>query len=205
LLYLKGAYINIVHKKSSFEGRMFFYLVMACIPGALVGFLLEGSLEDLFRSNYILIAITLAVMGIIIYLGDKYADIKYKNQTKFEDLNFIKTFLIGISQALAIIPGFSRSGTTIVTARLLGVSKEAAAKFTFLLSTPVIFGATIFKFKELVLNFNLQILVGIITATIVGLITIKFLLEYVKTKSFAIFAYYRFIIAGIIIIKVLMG
>ena len=114
-----------------------------------------------------------------------------------------QTFLIGLSQALAVIPGFSRSGTTILAARLMGVSRSAAAKFTFLLSVPIIFGATVLKIPEFISGFNPSLIVGIIVSAIVGVISIKFLLKYVKTHDFAIFAYYRIIIATVVIVKVI--
>ncbi len=204
LVYLKGVFEKIVHKKSSFENNIFWYLVVATIPGALIGILLEETIENVFRENVVVIAITLAIMGVLIYLGDKFADKKYKKQTSFENLTFKQTFIIGLSQAFAVIPGFSRSGTTILTGRLLGITREAAAKFTFLLSAPIIFGAAILKAKELFLGFNLELIVGIVTAAIVGIIAIKFLLGYIKNNGFAVFAYYRIIIAIIVLIKVFL-
>lgn len=205
IIYLKGVFERFVHKKSSFENNMFWYLVVATIPGALIGILLENPIETIFRTNMTLIACTLAIMGVLIYIGDKYAEKKYKKQTNFEELTFKQTLIIGLSQALAVIPGFSRSGTTILSARLMGITREASAKFTFLLSAPIIFGAAIVKAKELVVGFNLELAVGIITAAIVGIIAIKFLLSYIKNKGFAIFAYYRIIIAAIVLIKVFVG
>lgn len=205
LVYLNGVYQKVVHKKSSFENNMFWYLVAATIPGALIGFLFETPIETIFRTNMVLIASTLAIMGIFIYLGDKYAEKKYKNQTEFKQLTFKQTFLIGMSQAFAVIPGFSRSGTTILTARLLGITREAAAKFTFLLSAPIIFGAAAVKVKDLISGFNIELVVGVLTAAIVGIVAIKFLLSYIKDKGFAIFAYYRIIIAIIVLLKVFLG
>lgn len=205
LVLFKGVFNKVVYKKSSRENSMFWYLVIATIPAAIIGILLEDPIESIFRTNLVLISITLAVMGILIYLGDKYADKKFKKQTDFEHMTLKQSFIIGMSQALAVIPGFSRSGTTILASRLMGITREAAAKFTFLLSTPVIFGAAILKSKELILGFNLELVVGIITAAIVGVISIKFLLSYIKNKGFAIFAYYRVIIAIIVLIKVFVG
>lgn len=203
LQLLKGVFNKVVHKKNSFENKMFWYLVIATIPGALIGKLLEDYVENIFRNLIPVIAIALAVMGVLIYVGDKWAKKHYKNPTEYEDMTLKQTFLIGLSQALAIFPGFSRSGTTILTGRLLGVSKEACAKFTFMLSTPIIFGATALKFGSLVNEFNINLVVGIVTAAIFGILSIKFLLNYIKKKDFAIFAYYRLIFALIILIKVI--
>ena len=109
-----------------------------------------------------------------------------------------------MSQALAIIPGFSRSGTTILTARLMGISRSGAAKFTFLLSTPIIFGAAILKVKDLFIGFNISVLIGILTSAIVGIISIKFLLRYIKNNDFSVFAFYRILIAIIVITKLII-
>lgn len=199
-----GACNKVIHKKNSFNNKMFWFLVFATIPGAVIGKLFEEPIENFLRSNYVLIATSLAVMGILIYIGDKWAAKKYKGkETEFEKLTLKQTFIIGLSQALAVIPGFSRSGTTILTARLMGVSRSAAAKFTFLLSVPIIFGATVLKIPEFISGFNPSLIVGIIVSAIVGVISIKFLLKYVKTHDFAIFAYYRIIIATVVIVKVI--
>lgn len=200
----KGAITNIGKKRKKFEGRMFWYIVIATIPGALCGFLLEDVIDSLVRGNVLIISCLLAVMGVLIYIGDKWAEEHYKEPLKYKDMKFRETFIIGLSQALAIIPGFSRSGTTILAARLMGISREAAAKFTFLLSTPIIFGAAVVKCGTLVSNFNISIIVGIVTAAIVGILSIKFLLKYIKTNDFSIFAYYRVIIAIIVIIKLIV-
>lgn len=199
----KGAFNKVVYKKNSFNNKMFWFLVLATIPGALIGKLFEEPIENILRSNYVIIAIALAVMGILIFLGDKWAAKKYKNkETDFEHLTLKQTFIIGLSQALAVIPGFSRSGTTILTARLMGVSRSAAAKFTFLLSVPIIFGATVLKLPDMITGFSLDLIVGIIVSAVVGVISIKFLLRYIKKHDFAIFAYYRVIIAIIVLVKV---
>lgn len=200
----KGAIEGVTKKKKSFEGRMFWYLVLATIPGAFVGMFFEDIIDNVVRGNVLIIAILLAIMGIFIYLGDKWAEQHYKKETGYKELSLKQTFIIGMSQALAIIPGFSRSGTTILTARLMGISREAAAKFTFLLSTPIIFGAFIVKADVLLANFSVAIIVGIVTSAIVGVLSIKFLLKYIKTNDFSIFAYYRVIIALIVIIKLII-
>lgn len=132
-------------------------------------------------------------MGIILYFVDKYS----KSETEYKDLNLKQTFLIGLSQALAFIPGVSRSGITMTTGRLLGVKRESAARISFMLSAPIVLGATIYKFKDFV--FDLSFVVGLMTSFIVGMLVIKFLLEYLKKGSFKIFAIYR-IILGLIII-----
>lgn len=204
LSLFKGAFKNIKSKKKTFEGKMFWYLVIATIPGALVGFVFEDVIDSVVRGNVLIIALLLAFMGIFIYIGDKWSEVHFKKPKEYKELNFKDTFIIGLSQALAVIPGFSRSGTTILAARLMGISREAAAKFTFLLSTPIIFGAAIVKSGTLIANFNITIITGIVTAAIVGILSIKFLLRYIKTNDFTIFAYYRVIIAIIVIVKLII-
>lgn len=201
---IKGAYNRVVHKKQSFNNKMFWYIVIATIPGALIGKIFEEPIENVFRKSPIMIALALGIMGIFIYLGDKYAEKKYKGkEITYEKLSLKNTFIIGLSQAFAVIPGFSRSGTTILAARLMGVSREAAAKFTFLLSFPIILGAAVLKFKEIIIGFNIELVIGVIVSAIVGILAIKFLLKYIKNNDFAVFALYRIILAIIVIIKVI--
>jgi len=198
-LLFMGACQKVIHGKDSFNNKMFWYLVIATIPGALLGILLDDLVEGFFRKQIWLIASALAIMGVLIYLGDRFADKHYKLETDFKHISLKQAFLIGLSQALAIIPGFSRSGTTILTARLMGLSKSAATKFTFLLSVPIIAGATLLEAGNL--EFTLETLMGIFVAFIVGLLTIKFLLSYIKKHDFSVFAIYRVIFAIIILVK----
>ena len=199
----KGAFNKVFKKKDSFENKMFWYLVLATIPGALVGFLFEDIVENVVRGNVFIIALVLAVVGVLIYLGDKWASKHYKKETSFEQMSLKQTFLIGLSQALAVIPGFSRSGTTILTGRLLGVSRDAVAKFTFLLSTPIIFGAAIVHITDLVITK--EVIIGIITSALVGIVCIKFLLSYIKKHDFSIFAVYRVLLALAVIVKLIFS
>ena len=121
--------------------------------------------------------------------------------TDYEHMTLKQTFLIGLSQALAFIPGVSRSGITMTTARAMGIKRESAAKYSFMLSAPIVLAATIFKAKDFV--FGLPFFVGVLTSFIVGIFVIKFLLNYLKTGSFKGFAIYR-IIFGLIIIAILV-
>lgn len=194
-----GAVNKVTKGKSSFENKMFWYLVIATIPGALLGYLLEDMVENVFRTKIWLIALALAIMGILIYIGDKWADQHYKIETDFKHISLPQAFIVGLSQALAIIPGFSRSGTTILAARLIGLSKKAATKFTFLLSVPIIAGAAVLKVTELTLN--LETIIGVLVSFVVGVFSIKFLLNYIKKHDFSVFAVYRVVFAIIILVK----
>ncbi len=189
---IKGGYEKVVKKKDSTDGRMFWYIVLATIPGGIIGFILDKFASDILTQP-VIIAIALIVMGIILYLVDKNA----KSNVKYENMTLKQTFLIGLSQALAFIPGVSRSGVTMTTGRLLGVSREATAKYSFMLSAPIVLAATVFKLKDFV--FTLPFFIGVFVSFIVGLFVIKFLLNYLKKGSFKIFAIYR-VIVGILIL-----
>lgn len=179
------------------EGRMFWYLVVATVPGGIAGLALETVIENFVRSQILIIALGLALMGIILY----YVDKKAAQIVNFKEITFKQAILIGIAQALALIPGVSRSGITMTTGRLLGFTREAAAKFSFLLATPIIAGAALKQTPGIVHNIaNPLFLIGSITSAIMGLISIGFLLKYLQRHNFAIFAVYRLAIAAITII-----
>jgi undecaprenyl-diphosphatase len=182
----------------SIEGRLFWYLVAASVPGAIGGFLLEKKAETVFRSP-ILIAIMLISMGILLYWADR---ISAKN-VEIRNITFGTSILIGISQTLAIIPGVSRSGITMTTGLLMGITREGAARFSFLLSTPIIFGAAMVKLPHVISNssvISINFTIGMVVSCITGIISIGFLLRYVQTKDFLPFAWYRFILGVLVII-----
>lgn len=188
------------------EGKILWYLIIATIPAAVAGVLFEDVITNIIRNNYYVIAIALAVMGIIIYLADKYS-----RETKdIKKLSLKDSFLIGCSQVFALIPGFSRSGTTIAAARTLGVKREAAAKFSFFLSAPVICGAVVLQLIDkstwAIISANAQIfIIGIIISFVIGLICIKYLLKYLQNHNFKIFMIYRVIIAIVVILLTIIG
>lgn len=192
---IKGGYDQVIKKKKTPEGRMFWYIVFATIPGGIIGFILDKFLEDTLTKP-IIIAIALIIMGIVLYIVDK----KSKKVTDYENMTLKQTFLIGLSQALAFIPGVSRSGVTMTTARAMGVKRESAAKYSFMLSAPIVLAATIFKAKDFV--FSIPFFIGVFASFIVGIFVIKFLLNYLQKGSFKWFAVYR-VIFGILILAIL--
>ena len=182
------------------EGKIFWYIIVATITAAIVGILLEDIIENLIRSNYILIACTLIIMGIIIYLTDHF----FKQTKSIKHMSLKDAILIGCSQVFALIPGFSRSGTTIAAARCLKLDRENAAKFSFYLSAPVVCGAVVLSiFKKTTIaaiEANLTVfIIGVLVAFISGLLCIEFLLKYIKKHDFKVFMWYR-ILLGIIVI-----
>ncbi len=194
---LVGAYKQTIKKEKNRDGTMFWYIVLATIPGGAIGFILDKFCSDILTKPLI-IAIALIVMGIVLYLVDKYKE----STVDYEHLTLKQTFIIGVSQALAFIPGVSRSGITMTTARALGVKRKAAAKYSFMLSAPIVLAATIFKLSEF--EFTLAFFLGVLASFVVGLIVIKFLLKYLQKSDFKIFAIYRVIFGIIIIVSLLM-
>lgn len=195
---IKGGYKLAVKKEKTTEGKMFWYIVIATLPGGAIGFLLDHFAEDLLTNQFI-IATALIVMGIILYIVDK----KGKSETEYKDMTFKQTFLIGLSQALAFIPGVSRSGITMTTARAMGIKRESAAKYSFMLSAPIVLAATAYKIKDFAFG-ELSFYIGVLASFIVGLVVIKFLLQYLQKGSFKGFAIYRIII-GIIVLAIAWG
>lgn len=180
------------HSKTN-EIKMFWYIVIATIPGGIIGFMLDHAVGEALGNMPMLIAIMLITMGIVLYYADKLCPTK----TEYEEMSFKQTFLIGLSQALAFIPGVSRSGITMTTGRIMGVSREGAAKYSFMLSAPIVFGATLYKAKDFV--FDMPFIAGVIASSISGILVIKFLLGFLKKGSFRVFAVYR-VILGIVIL-----
>ena len=177
------------------EGRMFWFIVIASIPGAIVGALLEQQAETTFRSPLI-IAGTLLFLGILLYLADRHGAKRQPGET----ISFGQSFAIGLSQALAIIPGVSRSGITIASGLFAGLTREDAARFSFLLSTPIIAGAGILKLRHLTAAaFTAPFITGFITAALVGFLVIGFLLRWLRRKSFLPFVWYRIFVAAAVI------
>lgn len=182
------------------EGKLLWYLVAATIPAAIVGVLFEEKIEEVVRTNFLLIGFALIIMGIIIFLADKYN----KSEKGIENMNVKDAILIGCSQVFALIPGFSRSGTTIAAARCLKIEKEDAARFSFFLSAPVVAGAVLLSLLKgetiALITANLSVfIVGVLVSFIAGLICIEFLLKYLKKHDFKIFMVYR-ILLGVLVI-----
>ncbi len=196
-MFLKGITKGIKDK----EGKMLWYIIAATIPAAIVGVLFEDVIEDALRTNFFLIALALAFMGIVIYWVDKNS-----KQTKdFGKMTIKDAVLIGCSQVFALIPGFSRSGTTIACARGLKLNREDAAKFSFYLSAPVVLGAVVLQLLkketiQAIASHLSMFIVGVGTSFIIGLLCIQFLLKYLKKHDFKVFMYYRIILAIIVML-----
>ena len=185
------------------NGKLFWYLILATIPAGIVGVLFEDIFDSFFRKQLWLIAIALIVMGIIIYIVDKKSTISIN----IKEMKWYQALLVGCAQVFALIPGFSRSGTTITASRALGLDREDSAKFSFYLSVPVVAGASLLSLiKDDTLNIILDNLMifgtGILISFITGLLCISFLLKYIKKNDFKLFMIYR-IILGILVLFIL--
>ena len=184
---------KVFKKEDSAEGRIFWYLVIATIPTGILSLVLD-KLSEKYLTGMLPIAIALIVMGIILYIVDK----KSEQNVKFEDINFKQGFLIGLSQALAAaFPGVSRSGITITVGRAFKLDRASAAKYSFLLSAPVILAAVAVKVTDFV--FNLPFIIGVLVSFVVGLLVIRVLMKYLEKGSYKVFAIYR-VILGIVIL-----
>ena len=195
---VKAGYKKVVKKEDSKEGKIFWYLVIATIPAGILSLVLDKISEKIIGDDInfqmAIIAITLIVMGILLYIADK----KSKSTTDYENLSLKQSILIGASQAIAAaFPGVSRSGITMTTARFLKVDRESAAKFSFMLAMPITLAAVIFDLTNF--TFDLAIILGILASFVTGVVVIKFLMDYLKKGSFKVFAIYRIIFGAIIL------
>ncbi len=177
--------------------RLAWYVILATIPVGIVGVLFEDSVDALFSGALYVPAFFLFVTGTILYLSQRMSngEINYNTITKKEAL------FMGLGQACAILPGLSRSGTTIAAGLTIGLNKEFAAKFSFILSIPAIFGAFVIQLKDIgsAMDANfLPIFLGFIASIVAGYIAIKWMLDLIQNKSLDIFAYYCWLMGLIV-------
>ena len=188
------------------DRRLAWLLVAATIPAALAGFLLNDLIETQFRQVG-LVALMLVVGAVILWLADHLGA-----RTKgIKDVTFPLAIGLGAAQALALVPGISRSGISISAARFAGLDREAAARFSFLMATPVTLGAGIFEARKLLAGEAgvqveiLPLVVGMIAALVAGLAAIHFMLRYLRTRSLDIFVWYRIALAAVVLVAWLGG
>jgi undecaprenyl-diphosphatase len=180
------------------SARLVLFIILASIPGGIAGLLLEDYVEDTLR-NPLVISATLIVLAIVLVIAERVG----RRQSSIEDMSAADAFTIGCAQALALVPGVSRSGITITAALFRGMTRPAAARFSFFLSTPIIGAAVVLKLvdiaREGIPRADLPgLIAGIVTAGIVGYASIAFLLRYLATHNTFVFIYYR-IALGILI------
>jgi undecaprenyl-diphosphatase len=176
---------------------LIYAIVIGTIPAVLLGLLLEDMMDTVFR-NSLLVAVTLILGAGVMYLADKLSK-------QDREINIKNGLIVGLFQSLALIPGMSRSGMTISGGLLMGLKREVAIRFSFLLAIPVLLGSGAKKMIDLgssgLLNsLGLELIFGAITAFIAGLLAIRFLITYLKNNSFKIFIWYRLVLAGVIVL-----
>lgn len=190
-----------VIKKDTFS--LWFKVVLACIPGAVITILYDDYIEAHLHTP-IVIAATLIFYGIAFIAIEIWNKKRLSSTLRLEDITYRTAFVIGLFQVLSIIPGTSRSGATIVGALLIGVSRVAAAEFTFFLAVPVMFGLSAIKILKFGISFTstelLILVIGMVTAFVVSVLVIKFLMEYIKKHDFKVFGWYRIILGVAVLI-----
>jgi undecaprenyl-diphosphatase len=199
LRIFKASYSYLTAKDAASRGvyeadfKLLVYVVLATIPAAVIGKFLEKYAEDAFRAP-LLIAVNMALLGVVLW----FADGKGRDARKgIGEIGLRAAMIVGFSQVLALIPGVSRSGITITAALLLGFRRDAAARFSFLLATPITFGACLLKAKHFpAVASDPQALLGVALSAVVGFLSIKYLLHLVRDFSYRAFCYYRFAFAA---------
>ena len=208
-----GAWVASVRERRVGEDpdrRIAWLLIIATIPAAIIGFALEGFIEETFHGDNdvarLAIAAFLVVGAAVLWLADRFGG----HRREMTDLTTSTALTIGMSQALALLPGISRSGATITAGRALGLTREAAARFSFLLATPITFGAGLYGSRKLLTETHtgnewLAIGVGFVVAALSGLLAIGFLLAWLRRRSLTIFSLYRIGFALVIVVLVMVG
>ncbi len=186
--------------------RLPFLIIAATVPAAIVGKLFEHQVEDIFRSNPLLIAVFLIVFGILLGV----VDIAGRKRKGLDEIQPASAMTIGLMQCLALIPGVSRSGITITAGLMLGFTRESGARFSFLMSLPIVAGAALLKMLHLLKHGipageGVPMLVGIVTSAVTGYISVAFLLKFVQKRSLSPFVWYRVIAGGVVISAILSG
>lgn len=181
---------------------MWIKVIVSCLPAAVIGILFDDIIEETFY-NYKVVAAMLIIYGIIFIVVERWNKNRAAKAASIEQLTMKMALIIGVFQVLALIPGTSRSGATIIGGLLIGASRVVAAEFTFYLAIPVMFGASLLKILKFGLSFTFDeivvLVLGMATAFLVSVWAIKFLMGYIKKHDFTFFGYYR-IILGIIVL-----
>ena len=206
LVYFWKDWLNIIKKtinpncqidnvEHDYPDNFFWKILVASIPAAVLGVFLDKYVETYLHSP-LLIAFNLIFFGLVLWLVDKYS----KSKMVVKNATYAQAFVVGCAQAIALMPGVSRSGITITASRYFGLNRKDAARFSFLLATPAMIGAFLISAKDIVGNdLNLVFILGVLSSTIFGFLAIKYLLKYLERGNFSVFVWYRVILAIVII------
>ena len=192
------------------DRRLAWLLLLATIPAALIGFALEGAIEETFHGDTDAARLAIAAFLVIGAAALWLADTLGARRRELDDVTPPTALAIGLSQALALMPGISRSGATITAGLALGLTRETAARFSFLLATPITLGAGLYGSRRLLAEPHtgtewLALAVGFVAAAVAGLVAIRFLLRWLRTHSVAIFSLYRIALAALVVVLVMTG
>lgn len=183
--------------------QMWFKVLVACIPAAVIGLLFDDWLNEHFY-NAIVVSIALIVFGVAFIIVENWNKSRKPKVNKIDELTYTSALIIGMFQLIAaVFPGTSRSGATIIGALLIGISRTVAAEFTFYLAVPVMFGASLLKLIKYDGGFTVQesviLATGMIIAFVVSIFVIKFLMDYIKKHDFKVFGWYRIVLGALVL------
>lgn len=188
-------------KQKMMTWQIWIKVLIGCLPAGVIGLLFDNWIDKTLYHWYV-VALMLIVYGVLFIVVENYQKGKELRVTKFSQLTIPMILIIGVFQMLAMIPGTSRSGATIVGALMIGVSRSLAAEYTFFLAIPVMFGASLLKLVKFGFNFTTiqlaVLLVGMVVSFAVSIVAIKFLMSYIRKNDFKVFGYYR-IVLGVIV------
>lgn len=178
-------------------------IILACIPAAVIGFLVDDILDEYLMNGYV-VAATLILYGVLFIIIENRNQYRSFDVQKVGDISYQTALWIGLFQLLALIPGTSRSGATILGAMILGCSRAASAEFSFFLGIPVMFGASLLKVVKYGMNFTgpqvFYLILGMVIAFVVSVYSIKFLMGYIRQHDFKFFGYYRIVLGAVVLL-----
>ncbi|WP_077609667.1 undecaprenyl-diphosphate phosphatase [Clostridium sp. Marseille-P2415] len=178
-------------------------IVLACIPAAVIGLLVDDILDKYLMNGYV-VAATLIIYGVLFLVIENRNQYRNFDVQKVGDISYQTALSIGLFQLLSLIPGTSRSGSTILGAMILGCSRAASAEFSFFLGIPVMFGASLLKIVKYGMNFTgpqiFYLVLGMVIAFVVSVYAIKFLMGYIRQHDFKFFGYYRIVLGAVVLL-----
>ena len=203
----RGAYLFVEQFCDKEKWILWFKIFVACLPTIIIALPFNDIIEEKFN-NYVVVAIALIVYGVLFIVIENYNKRRRASCRNLQELSFKTALIIGAFQVLSVIPGTSRSGSTIIGGILAGTSRTVAAEFTFFLAIPVMFGASLLKLVKFGLAFTgteiIILIVGCLVSFVVSIIAIKFLMGYIKKHDFKAFGWYR-IILGVLVLGYFVG
>ena len=203
----RGAYLFVEQFCDKEKWILWFKIFVACLPTVIIALPFNDIIEEKFN-NYVVVAIALIVYGILFIVIENYNKRRRASCRNLQELSFKTALIIGAFQVLSVIPGTSRSGSTIIGGILAGTSRTVAAEFTFFLAIPVMFGASLLKLIKFGLAFTgteiMILILGCLVSFIVSILAIKFLVGYIKKHDFKVFGWYR-IVLGVLVLGYFVG